>query len=569
MSSKKTAQNRQAGIRVILLLAVLVCINMLAARFHTGLDLTQEKRFTLSQPTKRLLRNMDEVATVDVLLEGKDFPAGFQRLRESVRERLQSFRDASGGKIVFSFRDPFAGKSEQERGQVYSQLAAKGANGINIRQSGDERYTEQIVFPYALVHYKGKDVPVNLLESHIGMAPLEVLNYSEALLEYKMATALAQLERPDKPRIAYIVGQGEPLGYTTYSALATLQGIYHVDTIDLNAGTHIPIVYDAAIICKPTAPFDDKAKFKLDQYVMHGGHLLMLLDAANASMDSLQGEQFLATGIDLNLDDILFRWGVRVNPDLIEDLQSNRIPVVVGQVGDQPQIEKHSWFYAPVFTPTSQHPIVRNMDAVMSMYASTIDTVANPEVHKTILLESSQYSRPTMTPARISLSMLRYPPRPELYNKGYRPAAVLLEGKFQSIFQDRLAPDFLRILRDSVHQPYKQVADSAGAIIVVSDGDIFLNGVSRKTGPQEMGYWEFDNLRYANKSFVLNCLEYLTDRSGLLEARNKDVRLRLLDGGRAKTERNKWQIINIIIPLGLVLLFASAYIFFRKRRYEA
>lgn len=551
------------------MIAVLICINMLAARFHTGLDLTSEKRFTLTKPTKQMLRKIDGFVTVDVLLEGKNFPAGFQRLRESVRERLQSFRDISGGKIVFNFRDPFADKSEDEKGKIFADLAKKGVNGVNIRQSGEQKYTEQIVFPYAIFQYRGKEKAVRLLESHLGYRPLEILNYSESQLEYKFASTINGLMRPDKPRIAYLVGNGQPLGWRTFDGLRTLEDLYHVDTLDLNEGTHIPIVNEVAIICKPTEPFSDKSKFKLDQYVMRGGKLLMLLDGANAAMDSLRNDQFLAMGVDLNLDDLLFKWGARVNTDLIEDLQSNRIFVNTGMVGDQPQQEKRNWFYMPVFTPTSQHRIVRNMDGVMSMYASTIDTVGNPDVRKTILLESSRYSRPTMTPARISLSMLRYEPRPELYNKGFKPTAVLLEGKFSSIFQDRLPPDFLQILRDSVKQPYKAVADSTnGGIIIVSDGDIFLNGVNSQTGPYEMGYWEVDAVRYANKPFILNCLDYLTDPNGILEARNKDVRLRLLDGGRVEKERNKWRAVNLVIPLGLVLIFASAYIFFRKRKYE-
>ncbi len=562
MSSKKTAQNRQAGIRVLILLAALVCLNMLAARFHAGLDLTSEKRFTLTDPTKRLLSRMDDYAVIDVLLEGDNFPAGFQRLQESVRERLQSFRDASGGKVVFSFRDPFAGKTEKQKAEIFEKFAAKGVFGVNIKQGGNEQYSEQIVFPYAILNYKGKEKPIKLLERHLGYTPLEQLNYSETQLEYKIASAINSQIRPDKPRIAYLMGQGEALGWGTWDGLRTLQEHYHVDTVDLNSGTHIPIIYDAAIVCKPTQAFDDKAKFKLDQYVMNGGRLLMLLDAANASMDSLRSQQYLATGLDLNLDDLLFKWGVRVNPDLIEDLQSNRIPVMVGD-----HSEKHNWFYAPVFIPTSKHPIVRNMDGIMGMYVSTIDTVANPEIRKTILLESSQYSRPTMTPARISLSMLRFKPRQELYNKGYKPAAVLLEGQFQSVFQNRLPPEFLQVLKDSIKQPYKAQADSEGKVIVVSDGDVFLNSLNRKTGPYEMGYWDVDNVQYANKAFILNCMEYLTDNSGLLEARNKDVRLRLLDPGRAKTERNKWQLINIAVPLGLVLVFASAYIFFRRRKY--
>jgi ABC-2 type transport system permease protein len=570
MSSKKQVQNRQAGIRVLILLAVLICINMLAARFHSGLDLTQEKRFTLTRPTKNMLRNMKGYADVEVLLEGKGFPAGFQRLQESVRERLQSFRDISGGKVGFRFRDPFEGKTEKEKGEVFGQMDRKGIHGVNIKQNDDQQYTEKIVFPYAIVRYQDKETPVRLLESHLGYTPMQILNYSESQLEYKLASAVNNMMRPDKPTVAYIMGNGEAIGWGTFDALTTLQDLYHVDTLDLNEGTHIPAIYSAAIICKPTQAFSEKQKFKLDQYVMNGGHLLILMDGANAAMDSLANDQFLATGVDLNLGDMLFKWGVRINPDLIEDLQSNRIPVVTGMIDDKPQIEKRNWFYLPVFVPTSQHPIVRNMDGVMSMYASTIDTMANPEVRKTVLLESSQYSRPTMTPARIALSMLRFNPRPELYNNGYKPAAVLLEGRFQSVFQDRIPEDFLQVLRDTIHQPYKPVADSAnGSIIVVSDGDVFLNGFNQQTGPDELGYWSYDKLRYANKAFILNCLEYLTDSKGLIEARNKDVRLRLLDGGRAKAERNKWQAINLAVPLALVLVFASAYIFFRKRKYES
>ncbi len=553
-----------------MLVGILIAVNILAFRVHGGLDLTAERRFTLTKPTKKLLHGLDQRVIVDIYLTGKGLPAGFQRLRESVRERLQSMRDASGGKLAFTFVDPLEGKGPKELEATQRDFYKKGITAVNVQSGGEEKYSSQIVFPFALVHYAGKEVPVSLLENHIGFSALQKLNYSESLLEYKFAAAINALRRPEKPRIGYITGNGEALGWTTWDALNTLHDIYRLDTVDISQRAHIPIIYDAVIVCKPREAFDDKAKFKLDQYVTRGGHVLMLLDATNTTMDSLAngGEQYLAMGVDLGLDDLLFKWGVRVNPDLIEDLQSNRIPVVAGMVGDQPDIQLKHWFYLPVFTPTSQHPIVNNMDAIMSQYASTIDTVANPEVHKTILLESSQYSRSAMTPTRISLSMLRYPPRPELYNKGFRPAAVLLEGKFKSVFENRLAPDFLRVLSDSMHLPFQPQADSAGAIIVVSDADIFTNIVDPKNGPREMGYWEYDNARYANKSFILNCLEYLTDKSGLLEARNKDVRLRLIDAGRAKSERTRWQAINIVIPVGLLALFASAYLFFRKRRYE-
>lgn len=568
MASKKISDNRQAGIRVAVLIVGLILLNMLAARFHGGLDLTREKRFTLTPSTRAMLKNMPDYAVVDVLFTGKGVPAGFQRLHETVRERLQSFRDASGGKVVFSFRDPMEAVADADKKQVYSKLLDEGVTGTSIRQNNDEKYSEQVIFPAAIITYRGKKKSISLLENHAGMKPLEALNYSESQLEYKIGSAINGLMLPDKPRIAYIVGNGEMLGWNTYDGLNALKEYYHLDTVDLTTGTHISSVYAAAIVCKPTVPFGDKEKFKLDQYVMNGGHLLMMLDGAKATMDSLRNEHFIASSMDHGLDDLLFKWGVRLNPDLVEDLVSNEIFVTVGMSADQSRQEPRKWFYLPVYMPVSTHPIARNLQ-VMSMYASTLDTIANPEISKTVLLESSQYSRTVMTPARVSLSMLRFNPRPELYNKGHRATAVLLEGKFQSVFQNRLAPDFLATLRDSLKMPFKPVADSAGSIVVVSDGDIFLNAMNSKTGPYEMGFWDVNGARFDNKAFVMNALEYMIYPNGLLEARNKEFRLRLLDGGRIEQERSRWQAINIVVPLGLLLIFASAYLFYRKRRYSA
>lgn len=568
-SGKRKAQQRQAGFRLLILLGILIFANILASRFHYGLDLTKEKRFTLSPSSKKLLRNMDDVAIIDVYLEGKDFPPGFQRLRDAVRERLQALKEYAGPHIMYRFTDPFAGKSDKEIAEVYQNFASKGMSAINVRQNTDERTSSQLVVPYVLVQYKEKIMPVNVLEPHLGMTPREQLNYSESMLEYKIVSAINQINKPDKPRLAYVVGNGEALGWATWDIIHTLDNYYHVDTVDLNDGTKIPQAYSAAIVCKPGQPFDDKQKFKLDQYVMNGGKMLWLLDGTYATMDSFNNsEQFIATDHNVNLDDMLFKYGARVNADLIEDAQQNsRIYVQERMMNGQPNTVLRGWYYFPLFIATSHHPIVNNMDAVIGKFVSTIDTIGNPEIHKTVLLESSQYSRPTLAPVRVSLSMLRYPPKPELFNKPFKPAAVLLEGRFQSAFADRIPADFQQVL-DSLHQPFKSAQSEPGKMIIISDGDMMLNEVSPSRGPQELGYSMMEEIRYANKSFILNCLEYLTDNSGILESRSKDVRLRLLDGGRVKNERTKWEVINIVLPIVLVLLFASAYIFFRKRRYE-
>jgi len=560
--------------RLVILAAILVCVNLLAVRFHYSLDLTREKRFTLSASTKKMLGSMNDVAVVEVYLKGKKLQPGFQRLQDAVKERLESFRNYAGHHVVYRLTDPFEGKSEEEKGPIYQRLADKGITGVMVNKKEGEGDTRQIVFPWAPVKYKGREMPVQLLENHLGMSPLEILNYSESQLEFKLADAIHKLTMPDKLRVAYIMGQGEALGPNTYDALSTLAASYNVDTLDLPGSLYIPKLYDAIIINKPTQPFDEKDKYKIDQYIVNGGNVLWYIDPIMASMDSLRtSQQFMTVEYGLNLEDMLFRYGVRVNPDLVEDMQCNQIPVVSGMNGDgQPQYDFKNWVYFPVFTPSSHHPIVNNMDAIMGAFVSSIDTIATPgqDIQKTVLLQSSAYSRTTPSPARISTAMLKFQPRREMFNKPDRPVAVLLEGKFRSAFVNHLDPRFLAVLRDSLKMPFKPQSDSAGKMIVVSDGDMVLNDFSRQNGPYEMGFWQYAQppVRYANKSFFVNCVEYLTDNNSLLEARTKETRLRLLDAGRAVAEERQWQFVNIGIPIILVLIFGSVYFFFRKRRYE-
>ncbi|MCB9046967.1 MAG: gliding motility-associated ABC transporter substrate-binding protein GldG [Chitinophagales bacterium] len=570
-SKKRKLQKRQAITRLVILSAILICVNMLAVRFHWGLDLTKEKKFTLTNETKQVLRNMDDVAVITVYLDGK-FPAGFQRLKEATREQLQAFRDVAGSNIKFQYMDPFAGKSDKEKEAVYVKLSEKGIFPVNLQVQGEEEgYSERFIFPWALVQYAGREAPIRLLENKLGMDALANLNYSESQLEYKFASAIHKLKNPTKTQLAYIVGHNETLGLNSYDLLNSLAEQYIVDTFDLTGNLYIPSFYKAIIINRPTAPFEDKDKFKIDQYVMNGGKVLWAIDQLNTPMDSLQANgSVISVDYGLNLDDQLFKYGARINSTLVEDRQCAPMPIMYGQPGDnQPRMELREWMYFPVFIPDANHPIVKNLDGVLGMYVSTIDTLTNPEVHKTVLLHSSKYSRKTSAPARVSLSMLQYPldamfktPKTPL------PVAILMEGKFQSLFHNRLHPNFLKVLQDSLKRNFIHACDTENSMIVIADGNMLENDFSSKTGPMEMGFWKFTDTRFANKTFVLNCIEYLTDNSGLLSARTKDTRLRLLDANRIKTEGQKWQFVNIGLPVILVLIFASAYLFFRKRKYE-
>ncbi len=571
VSSKTAARNRGALLRILLLVGILVAINALAVRFHYGFDLTAEKRFTLSPATKKLLGTVDDAAVFTIYLQNDRMGADFQRLADATRDRLESFRSVTGGKILYRFQNPFSGvSSDDEKAKIAQQLAQKGIVGIPFGEgeNGDS-YTENILFPYVHLAYGGKEITVSLLDNHQGMNRAEVLNYSESQLEYKLARAIYLLDRAVRPEVAYLVGNGEALDFRTFDLLNTLPQFYKIDTFDLTQNLFIPAAYKAVIIVQPTVPFSDKDKYKLDQYVLGGGRVLMAIDQNTASLDSLAvSEAILATDRDLGLDDLLFRWGARLNANLVEDIRCVRIPVTVGELNGQPQIDRRPWPFFPLFVPTSTHPVVNNMDGILSLFASTIDTIATPDVTKTILLESSPRSRTTAIPARISLSSLRYKTRPELYNKPYGPTAVLLEGKFRSAFEGRLPQAVLQMLSEQIKRPFKAASDTSGAVILVGDANIFLNQVSEKRGPQELGYWPIDDVRFSNKAFLLNCMEYLTEPGSPLEARSKESRLRLLDGARLKTERPKWQALNIVLPLALLVIFASAYLFFRKRRYE-
>lgn len=570
-SKKRRQQKRQAIIRLVVMAAILICLNMLATRFHLGLDLTKEKKFTLTEATENVLREMDDVAVITVYLEGS-FPAGFQRLKEGTREKLQTMRQIAGSNIRYRFVNPLEGVDEEAKPEVYKSLAQKGVFAVNLQMQGeDDGYTEKFVFPYALVQYKGRERAVRLLEDKLGLKALDNLNYAESLLEYKLASVIHALEQPEKPEVAYLVGHDEALGMSTFDLFRTLDEYYNVDTFDLVNNIYIPKTYDAVILNRPQQAFEDKDKFKIDQYIMNGGHVLWVVDQLHTPMDSLQiNGQFIALEYGLNLDDQLFKYGVRINTDLVEERQCLPMPIIVGQqANDQPQMQLRPWMYFPVFIPETSHPIVKNLDGIMGMYVNTIDTIGNPEVEKTILLQSTKYSRKSSAPARISLSMLQYPldqlfkePRKQL------PVAVLLEGEFKSVFNRRIHPNFLKILKDSLNMAFKPACDTTTSMIVVADGDMFQNDFSSKTGPMEMGFWRFTETRFANKTFLLNCLEYMTDNSGLLAARTKDTKLRLLDENRIKREEQTWQFVNIGIPIALVLMFASVYIFFRKRKYE-
>lgn len=557
--------------RTLGIVLLLVALNIAASYIHTRWDLTAEKRYTLAPSTRTMLRKLDAPVTIEVFLKG-NYPAGFRQLADATRELLEEFQQYGGNNIRFVFSSPGTDMPDSLRMSFQDSLMAKGILPFNlqVQEDNNDSYAEKLIFPGAILSYKGHEIGINLLKNQGGLDPMQSLNSSEALLEYNMANAIYQLQQPERPLIGYMLGHGEPEGANIYDALKTLHDIYQVDTINLKGQPFIPLEFDAIMIVRPLETFTDADKLKIDQYVMNGGKVIWFVETLNASVDSLRGRQFVALNRNLQLEDLLFKYGARINPDLIMDLQSDMIPLVVGNIGDKPQIRPMAFPYFPLLSSSNAHPIVRNMDLVMGRFANSIDTIKGGDIHKTILLTTSEHTKTVQAPAEISLESVQQQPNPREYRQHHLPVAVLLEGKFSSPFSYRLTTEERAGLKAASGKDYKATADTVGRMIVVSDADIIFNAVSQKNGPLQMGVNEFNNQYvFANKEFFLNAMEYLTSKAPIMDTRNKELTLRLLDAEKVKKDKTMWQLIAFAVPLGAILLFAMIFQFIRQRRYAA
>ncbi len=565
MSEKKLSRRQATLLQMALFSAVLVLANVLGNLFFAQLDLTEEKRFTLTQPTRELLRAIDDVVYVRILLEG-EFPAGFKRLQRATRELLQDFRGYSPW-IEFEFENPNEGTVE-EKNRRRQELSELGIHPTNLRLKDAEGTEEKLIYPWAIVYYKGREAYVNLLESQGMQNPHVVLNNSIALLEYKFANAISKLMKGTKPYIAFTVGHGELNERERKDLVNHLAEYYNVGTFVLDSAGYIPDEVAVLIVARPRGPFSEKDKFKIDQYVMRGGKVIWLIDRLNAALDSLRGrDAFVPFDYDLQLEDLLFKYGIRIEPNLLLDLQCGLIPQVVGMQGGQPQIDLFKWYYFPIVTPDLDHPITKGLDGVYLEFPSTIDTTVRIKtpVKRTVLLHSSPYSRVQYAPVRLNFDILHYEPDPDKFSKGPYPVAMLLEGEFPSLYEHRVTQQMLAGL-EQMGRPFRSRSVPT-RMLVVSDGDVARNPVNPDGTILPLGYNRFMRYQFANRDFLLNAIEYLQDPDGVIAARAKDVKLRLLDTVRAREERLKWQMLNLVLPLVFLLAFGIGWNGWRRLKY--
>lgn len=571
------------------LAALFIGVIYLSTLFFYRVDLTSEKRYSLAASTKTLLHGIDSTITIRVFLTG-ELPADYKKLSIAARDLLDEFRSLSGNRINVIFEKPAEDiKDDSTKEMVYRNLARLGVVfERNERISAEsEKATNQLIIPSALVSYgvQQKPIAVDLRSSRKIYKQFDVVNdnnqqedveatrnAAEALLEFKFADAIDKLTRTKVPVIAYAVGNGEPTDYKVNDLGESLRNDYRLGVIDLKKTYPNADSINALLIVKPTQPFTDEDKLKLDQYVMNGGHIIWFIDKLHAELDSLMRSQAEYTAFDrgLELDELLFKYGVRINPDLVQDLNCSKIPIVIGQNADgSPRMQRQPWPYYPFLSSHSNNPITRNLDRVLPIFPSSIDTVKAPGIEKTVLLATDTNSRRISSPAIVSINSVKDEMDFLTFNKSYIPVAVLLQGKFRSLYSNRIGQAVIDSVRRVTGKPYLAAGIKESKQIVVSDGDIVTNSVSNTTGPLPMGMLPLENYRFANREFLLNSIDYLVNTNNLFESRNKDFVLRLLDKSKVEEQKTMWQFINIALPVVVIIALGAVFQFVRKRKYQA
>ncbi len=538
----------------------LFLLNLLAQQFFFRIDLTEEKRYSILDATKALLRNLEQEVEVTVYLEGEGLPPDFRRLQRSVREALDEFSVYADGNLSYRFVDPLSATSPERRQAFIQELGQAGIQPNRVFAEEDGRRIQKMVLPGAIVVADSNQTAAMLLNGNREASPQETLNQSIENVEYELASAIRRVVAAERKKVALVKGHDELPPRDIAGLTQAISQSYDLYELNLPEKAVIP-PYDALIIGQPQEPFSKQDQYKLDQYIMRGGKVLFFIDPLRIDIDSIGENGSFAFPLDLKFDDQLFRYGVRINPTLIQDINSGVYPIVVGEVGGQPQIVPLPWPFFPIVNRYSKHPIVRNLDAIYLRFVSSMDTVQASGIKKTPLIFTSQYSRVLTTPIVVDLNELRTEPNPAQYRDGPQAVAYLLEGSFTSVFKNRILPD-------SIDKASYRESGVPTQLIVCSDGDLIRNDVNRQNNnPYPLGFDPISEYTYANEDFVLNALAYLTDEDGLISARTKEITVRPLDKVKVEAQSTLWQVINLVAPVVLIVVFGGIKYYIRQRKY--
>ncbi|MBK9108351.1 MAG: gliding motility-associated ABC transporter substrate-binding protein GldG [Saprospiraceae bacterium] len=553
-------------LRVIIVLGILFFLNIIFSLLNFSLDFSEEKRYSLSKGTIETLKKLNDEVHVRILLDG-EFPSGFKRLRNATNDLLNQFKSINAY-IGFEFENPNAGSIEVIN-EMREKLAKDGLTPVNLKVKSGTESSEQLIYPYAIFNLGERKIAVNLLEHQPELDQEANLNNSISQLEYKFINAVEKILRTEKQNILFTTSNGELASEYTRAAEQMLKPFYNVIHSSLDSLYSIKSSVDLVVIVKPISPFSERNKFILDQYLMQGGKIIWMIDALKIGIDSFTYRQeLIPEPLDLNLSDLLFQYGVRIEPTLVLDMECSKIAQVIGKIGDKPQIELYPWYYFPVAATYSNHPIVNNIDRILLDFPAKIDTVKTAsKVIKTPLIVSSPYSRYQLTPTKVGFDILRYPPDPNKFDKPHLTMGILLEGSFNSPFANKLEESMLAALKQ-LNLSYKPISEPT-SMIVIADGEIIRNYYDANTDKHsQMGYSKFEKISYSgNKSFFMNSVEYLCNETNILEARSKEFKIRLLDQVKIEAQKTFWQFLNIGLPFLLLILGGYVYNHYRSKKF--
>lgn len=549
---------------VAIIIAVLLLLNIIGSSLFHRFDLTSDKRYTLSATSLNIIKQVENPLYIKVYMQG-NLPAEFKRLQQETRQLLEEFQ-AYNKNIIFEFVNPLENKDESM--DQIKDLYRKGLTPVNITVDDKGKQSQEMVFPWAIAVYNNKEVNIPLLKNIMGASTTQKVIGSVQHLEYSIAEGLNKITKAKQKKIAIIKGNGELKEIVMAKFLMQIRESYFIGPFTLDSVAKNPMgslqaleKYDLAVIAKPTETFSDEEKQVLDQFIINGGKTLWLIDQVSAEMDSLYNSSgsTLAYPRDLNLNDMFFKYGIRINPDIVKDEQGSPIKLATGEAGSATQYQQFNWKFAPQVYPKSSHPIVKNLGGIKFDFANPIDTLKNG-IKKTVLLQSSPYSKKIGTPAEINLNSVSEETEPSDYvNKGNLPLSVLLEGSFHSMFENRVLP---------FEQKSFKASGKANKMIVISDGDLIKNQLDKNFQPVELGYDQRSGNLYDNKDFLINCVNYLLDDNGLINIRSKDLDLPLLDKEKVYANYTQTQLITIGLPIVILLLFGAVFTFIRKRKYN-
>ncbi len=565
----RKALRRKHLIQLGITLVLVVVVGLLAEIKFFRIDLTTEKKHTLSQPSRSMLRQLEDVVYVKIYLDG-ELPAEFVNFRKSIRELMDEFRAYGGEKLQYEFINLYDEPDETIRNRIIGELYDRGLNVTNIQvRDGEGGSSTRMIFPGAIMAYGPFELPVNLLKNNPTLSHEHNLNNSIQTLEYEFARAIHSLTTEDVPRIAFIEGHGELDSLQTHSLMDELKNFFQVDRGYISGNVEALLNYQALIIARPEHPFSEPDKFAIDQYIMKGGKVLFLLDPVHPFADSLSAGTTVALANPVGLEDLLFKYGVRINYNLVADLQCNYVPVNTAPVGEEARFTMMPWVYHPLLAGPVNHPVSRGLNYVKSQFASSLDTLAGStgQVSKTVLLATSPASRTRDVPLYINMEEVTVQPDPALYNSAKLPIGVLLEGEFESFYKNYPVPDGV------IPSDWKLIPQGQpSSIFVLTDGDIVANEVIFEQGAyraQPLGYDRYTQQTFGNSEFIMNVVNYMTDKTGLMELRSREFKLRLLNKEliSQKPQLLKWKLINTLLPLLLVMITGIIIQLVRRRRY--